>query len=283
MAPEATGTIGEVYDVAEQPDQQDTVYVAGAAGLFKSVDGGATATQIPLSAQLDSTAVLTPSIRSIAVWADGRIVLGMNRGFILASEDGGVNWVYGPLLNSSITARGGVPIQAYAQGRLTRSVRNVPLVAFAQLQTLDLYGVDGLARTDDGGKSWTMVKPGRLVTSLDADPDDPSILFVGYRNTIRRSDDGGKSFSPAEPVPINESGGDDVQIWGLAVGKGDWALVIGTSDGRIMRRREGATKWDVVARSPNGRGVEMVALSAREHEPLLAITSGGSAWRLMMP
>lgn len=274
-------TVGNVYDIAELPGSANALYVAGSRGLFRLEADGASVSQIPIVRPGEPSSALNPSVRSVATWVDGRLVLGMNAGFVLASDDGGLTWGQGPVLDSTITGRGGLPVQAVAQSRLVRPVRNVQGVAYARLERLSLYGLAGIARTEDGGRSWHLVSTEQPVTTFDVDPDDPTILVLGHERSLRRSDDGGVTFADFGEVPLPAEADVETRIGSLVLGRGDWSLVVGTSDGRVLRRRDAASAWDEIARSPDNQGIERLSASERPDSPLIVVTSGGRAWRLV--
>ena len=199
---------GRVLDIAVDPNQADTIYVAAASGgVWKSVDAGRTfSVQWP-----DET---SQAIGAVALASDGTLYAGTGEtgpgggsltyggsGFY-RSSDGGETWELAGLEGSSRIAR--LAIDPGDPGRIFVAVAG----------SLFLPGGDrGVYRSLDGGQGWEQVLAGETLTTgatdISIDPSNPARIFAtlwdhqrmpdvrryaGVGSGVYRSDDGGDTW-----------------------------------------------------------------------------------------
>jgi photosystem II stability/assembly factor-like uncharacterized protein len=165
----------QIYTVALDPVVPSTVY-AGGNGAHKSVDGGATWTQI-------DQGLGRGRLRSLAVDPQTPTTLYAGMQGLFKSVDGGSNW-------------------APAMTGLPESFEVAALAIDPQATSTIYAGLrgGGLFKSTDGGASWSPSSaglPARDVLALAVNPAAPSIVFAGtYGEGVFKSVDGGASWSP---------------------------------------------------------------------------------------
>ncbi len=197
------------------PHAPDTLYAAGPAGAFKSVDGGASwrlLTRGPKDGGADRVAV-SPRIPTQALAAVG---LDLYR-----TTDGGGAWqrtgavptggdvlslVYAPRTSSIAFASSGGAVLRTRDGGLTWSdvTPSGPTrggwLAVAPSSPERLYLMNGqILRSDDHGERWTVVDFADMIhPPLQVDARRPDTLYApGYDRGVSRSDDGGLTWVDA--------------------------------------------------------------------------------------
>ena len=167
----------QIYTVALDPVVPLTVY-AGGNGAHKSVDGGATWTQI-------NQGLGGGRLRSLAVDPQTPTTLYAGMQGLFKSVDGGSNWA---------PAMAGLP-QSFEVGALAIDPRATSTIY------VGLRG-SGVFKSTDGGASWSPSSnglPARDVLALAVNPAAPSIVFAGtYDGGVFKSVDGGASWSPID-------------------------------------------------------------------------------------
>ena len=167
--------LADFHAMAVSPADPQVIYawnVSGRAGFYKSTDGGATWTLLPVPIR---------QVYALAALPDNpsRVVAGTDAG-LLRSSDGGITWTAGTLVN--------VPVTAVA-------------VHPAQSQIWYAYAAPpgaGLMRSSDGGTTWAPA--GFVVGDRDAigylalHPADPNQLYLAtYESHLFWSGDGGRT------------------------------------------------------------------------------------------
>ncbi len=179
----------------------DVVFAATEAGLFRSDDGG----------QGWSPA----GLEGLEVWQvrearNGLLYAGTQPAGLYRSADRGASWTEVESFSAlPEAARWCVPLDPPLPGRARALVvdRDDPNRIWVGVE------VGGIARTSDGGETWTVDLPGDNpdLHMLYAHPDDPSVLFAttGYGRFdgiaeeiegnagVFRSDDGGETWEYA--------------------------------------------------------------------------------------
>jgi photosystem II stability/assembly factor-like uncharacterized protein len=203
---------GRILDIAVDPAQADTIYVAAASGgVWKSIDAGRTfSLRWP-----DDT---SQTIGSLAFAADGTLYAGTGEtgpgggsltyggSGLYRSTDGGESWEPAGLEGSSRIAR------------LAMDASDPKRIFVAVAGSLFLPGGDrGVYRSLDGGQTWEQVLEGDTpttgATDIAIDPSNPDRIFAtlwdhqrmpdlrrysGLGSGVYRSDDGGDSWTRLE-------------------------------------------------------------------------------------
>lgn len=170
-----------VISLAVSPRSSRTVWAGTEGkGLFVSFDGGARWKKAGPSGIAKITAVAVPLSSPRAVFA-GTAPQGQDAGGVFASEDEGATWTR--------RNRGFAGLPAYA----VAAAPGTPGLLWAAL------GNQGLFRSTNGGKDWTLEPVPALRLALD--PSSPSTLYASVPPRAWRTDDGGGSWNELPPVP----------------------------------------------------------------------------------
>ena len=138
------------------------------------------------------------------------------------------------------------------------------------------------AKSEDGGKTWTDVRPDTL-PNLDlhgfaVDPSDPKTLYAAAAGEgLYRSRDAGVSFE----LVSEDVGG---AVFGLAVTP-DGSILAGDGSRGLLESRDAGASWRVVLPAP----IAGLAVNPRDPRRVLATgdgiylsTDGGAAWRRVL-
>lgn len=167
----------EVRALAIAPGNPDRLHAGTWSGLFTSRDGGATW-------RLDDTLVLR-DLRVSAIGIDPRrpqtVYVASDYGScgLFRSDDGGASWRHICPTGASVEA---LAVDPHASGTL-----------YAELRYWNGGGEDGLAKSTDGGRSWTRLP----LVSVRAVAVDPHVRERVYATTYRESylsEDGGRTW-----------------------------------------------------------------------------------------
>lgn len=185
------------------------VYVSGHPGIGRSTDGAATFRRA--NDGLPDTDVHAFGATNSTLYAAGP---GIG---VIASTDGGATWtprtsaagraffgriLTGPGDNQLIAAdaRTGA-VESTDGGRTWRPLGGPPGAVWVSRSGQALYVSTqrGVARTVDGGKTWEQVTLPNGATLVEADPDDPNVLYAGVHRgdavTVWRSGDAGETWT----------------------------------------------------------------------------------------
>lgn len=209
-----------ISDVVIHPSNPDIVYVAAQGpahgsgddrGIYKTTDGGISWRKVLFAddntgASSLSMDIHNPLVLYAATWEHRRLpwqVLSGGKGCgIWKSVDGGESW---QKIND------GLPKE---MGKIGVSVsRANPERVYAIVEAEK--SVAGLYRSDNAGKSWTLMSSNPLITSRSwyymevlADPVNPDVVHV-LNSPLTKSTDGGKTFSV---VPVGHIDTHDLWI-----------------------------------------------------------------------
>ncbi|MCP3143185.1 WD40/YVTN/BNR-like repeat-containing protein [Pyxidicoccus xibeiensis] len=212
FAPVYLGNATEIPDLMVAPGNSNIVLAATNAGLFRSVDAGATWSAIPLN-----TGFPGPTYGWSIEWAGGtRFVAaidadplnanGATQGQVWASNDNGATWTR----STGITSTGGLERITLAAAPSSRTTLYA-LAANPAGNLADIY------KSTNGGTSWTALAAGgkrykngnaegRTVSTLFngqgwydhlliVHPTNPSLVFFGGALHLAKTTDGGASYS----------------------------------------------------------------------------------------
>ena len=207
-------------------------------GIYKTIDGGLSWRKVLFESEKAGAVDLVqdpnnPKILLASTWEAWRTPYSMNSGGpgskLWKSEDGGETWAdlsRNKGLPSGVLGKIGVSISAADSARY-----------YAIVESLE----GGLFRSDDSGKSWTLVNNDRdwrqrawYYTHVYAGPknkDEVYLLNVGFG----RSTDGGKTFSS-----LNPPHGDNHDLW---IAPDDPKRMIESNDGGANVSLDGGQTW----------------------------------------
>ena len=200
--------VGQISTIRVHPTNPAIVFVAALGnpfvpnvdrGVFRSSDGGATWKKILFVSDSSGAADLelqpgNPNVVFASMWHGQRkpwtIVSGAKEGGIYKSTDGGDTWTkLGGGLPTGLFGRSNVSIPAVSPNRIYALIEAKP--------------GGGLYRSDDAGATWTLVNGAQNLwtrpfyyTTLEADPNNADVVFVGNEGWFK-SIDGGKTFRSA--------------------------------------------------------------------------------------
>jgi photosystem II stability/assembly factor-like uncharacterized protein len=251
-----------------------TGWVTGAKGVIAHTnDGGAT----PWNSQTSGVSVELPradAVDTLNAWAVGE------QGTIVHTGDGGATWVTQtnvlPALTSSDVLRGVDFIDANSGWAVGRRLGGPPI------------GV--IARTTDGGSSWTSQTIGTDESIVDVDFHPGSTTgwlvggeIAGSASIIRKTTDGNNWSAPVVlPAPIATGILDGVDFVDLLTG---WAVGEG---GKIIKTTDGGATWNAQVSGTTGSLSAVTFLDSQTGwatailgGEILRTTDGGSNWSIV--
>ncbi len=222
----------QALSVAIDPAAPNTVYVGTMQGVFKSTDGGGTWGDVMLAGLYIIALTVSPTTPS-TVHASAAY------GGLYTSTDGGDNWVKG-------TLDGGDSSNAYMRG-----------FAFdpATPSTVYAASTSGIAKTADGGASWTTFAgiAGMAVTVASTTPSTVYVSPSGGASTLLKSTNGGQDWTPG--------GLAGATVLALAADPGAPAnLYAGTYSDGIFKSVDGGDTWAAANHGLIGRVVHGVVV-----------------------
>ncbi len=275
-----------VTALAQSPAAPASDLYAGVAdaGVFRSTDGGTSWT--PARGGL---AAVDVNALAVAASSPGTIYAGTERG-VFRTADRGAHWS----LHTT-----GFPEQPEAYGGGPSPVLSVavdpahPEVVFAGTQ-------DGLAKSTDGGVTWSEVGqvPG-WEWAVVFDPEVPGRVFTGTANGLFRSSDGGETWEQLG-VGTNPSLGLGGAIADVALDPAHPGTIYAAPyDGPVLglvRSTDGGATWSAAVQGlPDGGEAPTLgwslALAPGGDSPLVAAsdlgvfqsTDGASTWTGILP
>jgi photosystem II stability/assembly factor-like uncharacterized protein len=249
MGPTAWTRLGtqDVHSLAFAPDSTDHLYFGHHGGILESRDAGRSWTALPVNADAMG---MRPA-------ADGSIIIAGHE-VLVASPDGGRTWapIRSDLPNIDIHAFARDPedrlrMWAYlAEGGVYESADGGSLWArvldghrpfLAAIRTPDgtgLLGIDpfeGLARSDDGGRTWTTLSQPQAYPAygLAATPDG-QVVLIGTGDALLRSADGGLTW---ETIDLPSS------PFAIAVSADGRSIAVVTRSTEFFRSDDGGQTW----------------------------------------
>jgi photosystem II stability/assembly factor-like uncharacterized protein len=212
FAPVYLGTATEIADLIVAPGNSNIVLAATSAGLFRSVDAGATWSAISMStgfagAPYGWSIEWTGGTKFVAtIDADPLAASGTYQGQIWSSSDNGATWTRA----TGVTASAGLERITVAAAPSNRDV----VYALAANPSGDLAD---LFKSTNGGATWTALAAGakrykngnaegRTVSTLFStqgwydqllivSPTNPNLVFFGGALHLAKTTDGGSTYS----------------------------------------------------------------------------------------
>ncbi len=258
----------QISRILVDPNDPRTVYagVLGHAygpndtrGVYKSIDGGEHWTRIldkgsEVGIADIAMATSRPQVLFAATWNAHRppwstyAPLEGPGNALYRTEDGGVAWtqISGHGLPTGGWTRTGIAVSA--DGR-----RVYAAIACGHQAATPAACKSGLYRSDDGGRTWTLVNTDSRLTSrawyfnaLAIDPTNPDVLYIP-NVALYRTEDGGKTIQIVRGAP----GGDDYhQIW--IDPRNPNHLVLGVDQGATVSLDRGKT-WTTWYNQPTAQ------------------------------
>ena len=249
------------------------------SGVYKSEDAG-------LTWQLASTGLPAEDVAALVISQAETPTLyaavGV-RGYIYASTDGAQSW----------KRIGNTELFGGFERRLYRAATNAKLL-------FSLARPGGLARSRDGGRTWTPIDQGLpkdehevYVLSLAIDPTDANVIyagtggFVGQGHGVYKSTDGGDTWSPINRGMI------DYRLTAIAVNPAKPQTIYAGSDaGELFKSTDAGQTWDDLTeqlplRQESHSAIEEIFLDPAKPDTLyllcdrvgiLASSDGGLKW-----
>jgi photosystem II stability/assembly factor-like uncharacterized protein len=203
----------DIFAVVVSPDvgSDGVVHTISRGFLMRSTDAGATWRRIVdgLSNRVGLVALAGHPDEADVLYAAG------GEGSVFRSGDGGLGW----------DRVGTLPGDAAATVLVVAPMEGAAEVVYAAL--LD----GGLLRSGDGGASWEAVLPADvLVAGVAVDATGERVRVPSHDGTLHSSDDGGRTWRDS-PLPGD---GHPTSVL-LVPGDGDAGLLVGTSEGEVLR------------------------------------------------
>ncbi len=235
-----------ISKIIVDPRDPNKVYVAAMGhvfhdnpqrGVYHSVDGGKTWTKILYKDEKTGAIDLAmdpnnPRILYAAMWQAYRAPWGLSSGgpgsSIYKSTDDGATW-------QDLTKNPGLPKGIL--GKIGVAVSHGNSTVWAMIEAK--HG--GLFRSDDGGKTWTLVNDNHDITlrpwyytKIFADPNNDNVLYT-VDEDFWKSIDGGKTFHSIETPH-----GDNHDLW---INPNNSKIMVETNDGGGTVTFNGGKTW----------------------------------------
>lgn len=244
----------QISEIRVHPSDPDTVWIAAQGspwgpteerGIYKSTDGGVNWERVHFVDENSGAADLAldptnPRILYAAFWDHQRKPWQVRSGGpgsgIWKSVDGGASWE---------KLEEGLPAEMGKVGVAVSGADPERLWAIVEAEE------GGLFRSDDAGKTWTLINPSRTLrarawyyTKVFADPGDADTVYV-LNAPMLRSIDGGKSFTSIK-VPH----GDTHDLW---IAPENSKRMINANDGGANISWNGGKSWSTQDNQPTAQ------------------------------
>lgn len=178
---------------------------SGPVGVFRSMDGGITWTQLTngLPSQAATDLAMDPANPSILYAAIGHI-FGASENGIYKSTNGGNSWTkLGGGLPSSQVGRISIAVAPSRPERLYALITRQADASGGGASTLGSY------RSDNSGTTWSAINAGSIqatygwfLSVVSVQPTNPDVVFMGGLDLVR-STNAGSSFSNVTPPHVD--------------------------------------------------------------------------------
>jgi photosystem II stability/assembly factor-like uncharacterized protein len=229
----------QIWSIAVDPADADTIFVGTRPDGFRSQDGGRTWEKLDMGVNLNCP-IGTPRTTNLIVDPRDRrtIWAGIEVDGVYKSRDGGATWTQLPALGPD-------PFHGDIHGMALRPGQPTAVLATSPF---------GIATSTDEGESWDYhyfpkFRPedtGSYCRGVALKADDPAVVFVGNRDSIpgetgaiQISRDGGRSWHPATlPVPPNS-----VIYWFATHREIPHVIVAASLYGYVYVSEDGGDSW----------------------------------------
>jgi len=277
-----------VYSLAIDPSGVK-LYAATISGLFRSLDGGASWTQIFPAAQVPRVVLLDPSNPSTLFVLYGDSVTVITQ--IAKSTDAGNTW---QVLTSAVPPPKFVPAPPHQFGAVALDPSNSSVVWLTDIS----QGTPAIYKSVDGGAHWTDVhdfpaffvnqgdslSPDPDAAGIQVDPKNSSRVYVccayqlgGSVSAIFRTDDGGKTWIEGGHGPTAGTTG----IWPPVLDPRDAGVLYAPWYGGLVRSGDAGQTWtavDLPADAP-ARGYNSGSLAVDPSGALYLVNQFGGLFR----
>jgi uncharacterized protein (TIGR03437 family) len=179
--------LSSVAALSVDPRNANTVYAAGAQGLFRTTDAGATWSNLGSFDVPVYTVAVDPSSSNV-------LYAGTSAEGIFKSTDGGATWT---AMNNGILAGGNGMLVVYHVW-----IDPASTVLFAST-------AQGLVRSTDGGATWqtdSLINQDPQLLDMAFDPNTPGLIYAATLANLFKSTDDGVTWTPlTPPVPNYEA------------------------------------------------------------------------------
>jgi photosystem II stability/assembly factor-like uncharacterized protein len=217
----------EMHALQLDPKEKGTWYagvedqVPSQSGLYKTIDGGETWTQLP--------GLRGMAVWSVALWpADPHVIAAGTADGVYLSNDAGDTW-------KRISPED------------DKELRPVVSLAFHPYERRTLYaGTTHLPwRTNDGGLTWTSIHDGMLddsdVFSITPDPGRPDVILASACSGVYRSYDAGKLWTRL-PTPLGA-----FRVYLVTRDLRNSQLIFAATTTGLLRSLNGGAAWTKVS------------------------------------
>ncbi len=283
LALSPTNPARAVAATADSPGPATGDYPSSIAGVYATVDGGATWARA--NCGLTNTSIAAVAFDRLN---PGAVVIGVSAGRATFSAFAG-QFFPGGLFRSTDEARTWTPVGPSGSERGTYwqiATGSTGGTAFMLTYSLDPDAPTqsrGFLRSQDAGATWTALPnalSGRYIAEFDVSADG-RVIYASERNPFRlhRSLDGGANWQV-----LNAPG-----IEPVAVSPGDAQIVLVHGSQGIFRSANGAATWRLV--QPTTRRVDDFEFAPSDARVVYAATRGydvyrsddaGDTWRLLV-
>lgn len=286
------GGVAGVQVLALDPTSASTIYAGTTRGVFGSTDGGQSWSSAGLAGMAINTLAVDPITPST-------LYAGAFDAYVYKSTDAGQNWtsfavglpagpqpagpqpgvnaiIVDPATPSTLYVVPGGPVGAplykSTDGAETWSVIYPgPVVRFLAITPSTLYALiaplRGLAKSTDGGASWTAMGLSQDVFSFAIDPGNPDILYAGTTapfgspTVLYKTTDGGQSWNAANAsLPLAQS---------LLV---ESSVIYAATSSGVFQSSDGGTTWSA---SNNGLSTPNIQVVVADPADAATIYAGG--------
>ena len=272
----SSGAFGWLRCLVIDPATPSTLYAGTGAGVYKSVDSGATWALAGASVFNSSTWTLggtgfnstSLGITSIAIDPVTPTTIYATTGMgVLKSVDAGVTWV---AMNAGISFAKGLSLYSIAIDPFTPSI--------IYMGGYDAFGGIGIYKSIDSGATWAIANIGlsnKQVQHVSIDPVITSTLYAGTAAGVFKSMDSGASWQAMNTgIPSGYS------ILSIAINKVTTStLYVGTSGGGAFKSVNGGTSWSTVHVVGLSLAVHPIAINPVTPSILYAGTPSGAVFQ----
>ncbi|MDH5428707.1 MAG: hypothetical protein OEZ57_06145 [Nitrospirota bacterium] len=218
-----------VHQLVFAPGSSSHVWAATSLGVFESHDGGESWAK-RMEGMKEVLMVLSLAIDP----QQPQTLYAGTSGGVYKSVDGALNW---EKVNTGLVAPDVLKSsRSLGVTRIKVDLFNPDRVYTATLQ--------GLYRTDNGGKSWNRIAeslPDHMLIEVLLDPQQVDVLYVGHREGVSRSEDGGVTWE------TRNQGLTNMNIRALAMSDLDSkVLYVGTNGKGLFRSADSGQSWEPV-------------------------------------